>query len=406
MGSAGVILIAVALFGLVGYSHAVAGNIDVTSVVTNPTYIWDSNGNTPFTTAIEETQVTFSMTTGIGDDFYLGYVVNGGQAVRHGNSLTVAGTSVLVPFDDLSDGAYAITITAYNGANVDSTSLSFDFVVDTKAPETAILTTPAKITGDRFGKFTFSSNEVSDDYGDVSFMCSVSGVTNGFVSCGTCDAGVDPCIGNYTMDLSGQKDGPYTFRVYSTNTFKSGVVQSDPTPDTYVFTLDATPPKIVVTKSPAVRSSSTKASFDFHCKDKHACTFWCKLDGLSIDGFAQKTWSKCSSPTVLNVTPKSHVFEVIAKDVANNTSPDWDVFNFYVDTTAPKANFIANSTLRAIYIEHDDQLPNWMQPTGKYGTVNYPSRVPLNGVPTSNVLLSTNSPNAMFAFNCSHPSYA
>eukprot|EP00899_Mesostigma_viride_P009394 jgi/Mesvir1/18456/Mv14311-RA.1 len=489
-------------------------------ISTNPAYIWDSNFQVRVRTAIEETQATFSMTTETpGPDFYFKYVVNGGPAARHGNSLTPAGTFEHISLNALSDGVYDIVFTAYNsnddpgtrtvgfnfkvdtqppethilttpasdrigsftfstdevsdlygnvgfmcslsgitlgfvpcstcgfGMNpctgsysmdltaqpdglytfsvyaintfmsgvvqADSTPATysftlvpatcFDFKVDTQPPETRILTTPAKIMGDRFGKFTFSSDEVSDSYGDIGFLCSVSGVTNGFVPCGTCNLGVEPCIGNYTMDLSGQKDGPYTFRVYSTNTFKSGVVQSDPTPIAYSFTLDTTPPKVVVTKSPAPRSSNAKASFSFYCKDKHACTFWCKLDGLTIDGLGQKSWSLCSSPTVLTVTPKTHVFEVIAKDVAENTSPDWDVFNFYVDTTAPRANFISNSTLRALYIEHDPLESNWEQPTGKYGIVNYPSNVLLNNVSTTGVPLVTNSPNAMLVFNCSHP---
>jgi len=61
----------------------------------------------------------------------------------------------------------------------------------------------------------------------------------------------------------------------------------DPTPATYSWTIDLTPPVTTLTLAPANPNNSMDATFEFNCNET-GCTFECDLDSSG--------WSACSSP--------------------------------------------------------------------------------------------------------------
>ena len=84
----------------------------------------------------------------------------------------------------------------------------------------------------------------------------------------------------------------------------------DPTPATFNWTIDLTPPITSLTSAPANPTNSTDAEFDFDCNEADR-TFECDLDSTG--------WSSCSSPAQYSsLSVGDHVFSVRATDAAGN----------------------------------------------------------------------------------------
>jgi hypothetical protein len=101
-------------------------------------------------------------------------------------------------------------------------------------------------------------------------------------------------------------EGAHTFAVRAYD----GALNVDPTPATYSWTIDLTPPITSLTSGPANPTSSSDAEFDFTCNET-GCTFECNLDS--------EGWETCSSPAQYSsLTLGDHVFSVRATDAAGN----------------------------------------------------------------------------------------
>ena len=120
----------------------------------------------------------------------------------------------------LADGTHKFEVRAVDAAgNVDPTPASRTFTVDTTPPDTTITAGPSGTTNDSTPTFSFTATEAGS-----TFACRVDGGAWG--SCTT---------PHTTGTLA---DGTHTFEVQATD----GAGNTDPTPASRTFTVDATPP--------------------------------------------------------------------------------------------------------------------------------------------------------------------
>lgn len=103
--------------------------------------------------------------------------------------------------------------------------------------------------------------------------------------------------------------GSHTFQVRATDSAGN----TDPSPASYSWTVDSTPPDTVIDSGPPNPTNQTSASFTFHSTESGS-SFQCQLDS---GGF-----SNCISPKDYNnVSAGKHIFKVKAIDPAGNEDP-------------------------------------------------------------------------------------
>ncbi len=188
---------------------------------------------------------------------------------------------------------------------------------DTAPPETAISAGPSGTVASRTASFTFDSSEAGS-----TFECAL-------------DAGVfDACVSPKTYwEVA---DGSHMFRVRASD--RNG--NTDPTPASVSWVVDATPPETNIDSGPAGMTSTTSASFVFSSSDAGA-SFACALDGAAF--------AACSSPkTYSGLALGSHTFEVRARDLVGNLDPtpaarSWSI---EADTAAPETTTLPPSPSR------------------------------------------------------------
>ncbi len=194
-------------------------------------------------------------------------------------------------------------------------------VPDTVPPETTLdaggaagyPTNGSTITSST-ASFTFSSSE-----GGSTFECRLDGGTWA------------PCVSPYMA--ASLSDGAHTFAVRAID--PSG--NTDPTPPSTSFTVDATGPPVGIDSGPIGYWKSTSASFAFSTNEPGA-TFECELDGGS--------WAACSSPKSLTrLSQGAHMFGVRAVDAIGNRSAIIGTRSFTVDNVAPNTSITSASSL-------------------------------------------------------------
>src|SRR5207248_9280696 len=123
---------------------------------------------------------------------------------------------------------------------------------------------------------------------------------------------------------AGGADGSHTFRVRAVD----AAGNADPTPASYSWTVDATPPDTSIGPSfPFALTTATGATFDFSSTESGS-TFACALDGAAF--------TACSTPkTYSALADGSHTFQVRATDAAGNTDPSPVSYGWTIDTTPP-----------------------------------------------------------------------
>ena len=177
---------------------------------------------------------------------------------------------------------------------------------DSTPPETTITSGPSGTTSNASPSFAFTSSESGS-----TFECELDG------------GGFSPC--SSPKSYAGLPDGPHNFKVRATDPAGN----TDPTPASSDFTVDATPPETTITSGPSGTTSNASPSFAFTSSESGS-TFECELDG---GGF-----SPCSSPKSYAGLPDGpHNFKVRATDPAGNTDPTPASSDFSVDTTVYKA---------------------------------------------------------------------
>src|SRR5207245_581676 len=131
------------------------------------------------------------------------------------------------------------------------------------------------------------------------------------------------------QSYSGLADGSHSFQVRATDPAGN----TDPTPASYTWTVDTTPPDTTITAAPSARSTSSSASFSFTATEAGS-SFACQLDASAF--------APCVSPqSYSGLADGSHTFQVRATDPAGNTDPTPASYTWTVDTTPPDTTITA-----------------------------------------------------------------
>jgi large repetitive protein len=131
-------------------------------------------------------------------------------------------------------------------------------------------------------------------------------------------------------EYTGLTDGSHSFQVRGVNA--SG---PDPTPATYTWTVDTTPPLATIDTHPADPSPGATAQFTYHAPNEPGSSFKCSLDG------ALPSACPTSGMTYHGLADGEHSFSVEAIDGAGNQQLEpaefsWTVDNTVIDKTPPE----------------------------------------------------------------------
>ncbi len=235
------------------------------------------------------------------------------------------------PLTTLADGYRTFYVAAVdNAGNVDPSPDTYSWTLDATAPDTTIINKPANPDTDNTPTFTFSGNDGTGS-GVASFSCAMDSGTPS-----TCTSGVT---------WTALADGSHTFYVAAVD----NIGNIDPTPDTYTWLVDTTPPNTTIDTKPAQYEQDTTPTFTFSGNDgtgSGVASFMCKMDA--------GTYSTCVSGLTWAALPDgSHTFSVYAIDLAGNTdlaSPA--TFTWMIDNLAP------NTTI-TVFPNPADTTPNF-----------------------------------------------
>jgi hypothetical protein len=210
-------------------------------------------------------------------------------------------------FGPIGDGPHSFAVRARDRAgNVDASPAIYAWNVDTRTPDTQILSGPPADTASATATFTFISPDAG---GGATFQCSVDG------------GGMTPCTSPFT--LANMVEGAHTFAVR----VRDAVGNFDPTPATWAWRVDLTAPVTTITSGPSGTVAAATASFMFTASETPV-TFACSLDGAPA--------TACTSPfTVTGLAQGAHSFAVAATDAAGHTDATPATRNWSVDTIAP-----------------------------------------------------------------------
>ena len=202
-------------------------------------------------------------------------------------------------YSKLKAASHQFRVRATSGGIIDPTPASFDWKIDTKAPNTTITTSPPKLANNPVAIFSFSSTEAGS-----TFECSLD--AGAFVACAS------------PWTSAPLADGIHTFQVRAIdpagNADKSAAKAKK-------WTVDTTPP-VTTIKGPVSPTTSTSAKFQFKASEKK-CTFQCNLDSA---GF-----TPCkSSQSYIGLLPGDHNLQVLATDAAGNIELTPASFNWTV----------------------------------------------------------------------------
>jgi len=196
---------------------------------------------------------------------------------------------------------------------------------ETACPESRILTNPVNPNNGTAATFTFDSPGNAPGTPGLSFKCKL-------------DSELDFSVCESPRTYAGGLDeGSHSFSVKAV---LNGV--EDPTPATYMWTIDRTPPDTTITEAtkPANPTASPSASFGFTSSEPNS-TFTCKLDTGALEGCSTGTKSYS------NLSTGSHTFTVFATDPAGNKDDAAPAtYTWEVDRTPPET-----------FIDSGPQLP-------------------------------------------------
>src|SRR5205814_1852051 len=205
----------------------------------------------------------------------------------------------------LANGSHSFQVRATDAAgNTDPTPASYAWTVDTTPPDTTITAAPPAISTSSSASFSFTATEAGS-----SFACQLDG------------GAFAPCVS--PQSYNGLANGSHSFQVRATD----AAGNTDPTPASYAWTVDTTPPDTTITAAPPAISTSSSASFSFTATEAGS-SFACQLDGGAF--------APCvSPPRYSGLANGSHSFQVRATDAAGNTDPTPASYAWTVDTTPP-----------------------------------------------------------------------
>ena len=191
-------------------------------------------------------------------------------------------------YTKLKVGAHNFQVRATVNGITDPSPASFDWTVDTKAPNTAITSFPPALTNNPIATFTFTSTEAGGGY-----QCSLDGSLYADCSSGQFVSGA-------------LADGKHTFQVKA---FDAAGNVDKSAAKARSWTVDTTRPITAITGKPTDPTTSPNVSFRFTSEKKS--TFQCSLDGGASTSC--KSRQKYSG-----LLPGLHNFQVQAIDAAGN----------------------------------------------------------------------------------------
>jgi PKD repeat protein len=220
---------------------------------------------------------------------------------------------------DLGLGKHPITLRVTDASGLSSTAETTLTIVDTTPPDTLIITETNEYSTSRQATFEFQSqlSNVRPWDGPIRFEVSL-------------DGGAFAPIAGGRLDLVDLADGEHHLAARAVDA--SGNV--DPTPATFRWIVDRSPPDTSITTAPARYINTTEASIHFAAQGAGTpIEFLYRLDGgpevSTADGIAHFT----------GLTEGEHRFSVLAVDRAGNRDQTPAELVFGVDTRAPRIDF-------------------------------------------------------------------
>ncbi|WP_162425903.1 Ig-like domain-containing protein [Pontibacter pudoricolor] len=238
-------------------------------------------------------------------------------AAANGSWSFVTGTA-------LTDGAHKLTAKATDAAgNTSAGSAIRSFTIDTKAPETTIVSGPPATTNSKSAEFNLTSSE-----NDVTYEASLDGAPFATVS--------NP------ITYNNLQDGTHTFRVRAID----AAGNTDTSPATHTWTIDATPPAppvIVAVSEDRGPVNNDKITADNTLKlsgtSEANATIAVAQTGKGTIGTTKANssgnWEFDYEATAL--TAGNYTFTATAADALGNTSASGGNFAVTIDLTAPSA---------------------------------------------------------------------
>ncbi|KFA90889.1 Ig-like domain-containing protein, partial [Archangium violaceum] len=221
-------------------------------------------------------------------------------------------------FTALGDGEHRLEVSAVDAAgNMDPTPAVYTWTVDSAAPDTTIVSGPPARTNATSATFDFSSEA------GAAFECSLDGAA--FTAC------ADP------ETFTGLDERTHTLQVRARDA--SGNV--DPTPATYTWTVDLTPPAVPVVVSPAPNSVVDTLTPVISGTAEPGSTVTVIIDGTEVGTATTDASGNWSYTPTTPLTPGEHEVQVRATDEAGNFSPTSSTpspFTIVDDTVAPETN--------------------------------------------------------------------
>ncbi|MCA9677604.1 MAG: Ig-like domain repeat protein [Kofleriaceae bacterium] len=169
-------------------------------------------------------------------------------------------------------------------------------------PDTTLTATPAALSNQATARFELASAPAGLD-----FLCAIDG------------AALTPCTTPFAAPVA---EGDHTFEAAAVD----DAGQVDPTPASFAWSVDLTPPDTLLVSAPPVLDNSVAVTFEFDASED--ATFACVIDGGAA--------TPCASPYGLaGLADGAHRFVVTATDLAGNTDPSGAIYDWTIDTSTP-----------------------------------------------------------------------
>jgi uncharacterized delta-60 repeat protein len=201
-------------------------------------------------------------------------------------------------YGGLGDGVHVLAVRAHDrSGNVDPTPATRTWIVDTTAPETAISSSPTRLTRERSASFAFSGEDALTAVGDFAYLCALDG--------GAAVACTSP------HSLTRIPDGRHAIAVQAVDL--AGNV--DASAATHEWTVDGTPPTKPRVRGPR-KTTSRRPTYRFSATDaltpRAELQFLCAFDSARL--------RPCPPVYRRPLRPGTHVLRVSAEDEAGNRS--------------------------------------------------------------------------------------
>ncbi|HEY6125696.1 MAG TPA: hypothetical protein VIV63_13675, partial [Steroidobacteraceae bacterium] len=193
----------------------------------------------------------------------------------------------------LPDGPHTISVRARDAAgNVDATPATYNFVIDTQAPDTTLATSPAAVTASTSATFTFTSEA------NATFEASVDGAA--FATAAS------------PLALSGLANGAHTVQIRA----RDAATNVDASPASFSWQVDTAAPAVSIVFP--TRHSYTEAN-SLHVRGTSSDIS--TITAVSVNGVAATTSDAYAHwAAVVPIAPGNNVLNVSVTDSLGNTS--------------------------------------------------------------------------------------